>query len=156
LANGAKPESKLLRDSTGALFGTTYMGGTGLCKDGAGNTIGCGAVFRLLPPLPGQTNWRHSILLIFNGANGAYPEGGVVADLNGNLYGVTTRSNTNIWGLGGNGVAYKLTRPPLGQTVWMPAVLYYFQLATSGYNTLGELVRAPDGRLYGVALSGGR
>lgn len=152
--NGGKPEGKLFRDNTGALFGTTYQGGSGLCTGGIFQTtvVGCGTVYKLTPPAYGQRNWGHSIVLQFNGANGAFPEGGVAGDPSGRLFGVTTRSNTDAYGLGGDGVAYQLTPGAYGYTA---SVLHYFQLGYSGTNALGELVRSPDGRLYGVAYSGG-
>ncbi len=42
-ADGLEPEGSLIMDSSGELYGTTFLGGTGHCIDG------CGAVFKLDP-----------------------------------------------------------------------------------------------------------
>jgi uncharacterized repeat protein (TIGR03803 family) len=68
-SDGAYP-SGLIADTKGALYGTTQSGGI----DCAG--IGCGAIFKLLPPSTGQTAWTKSVLYSFTGTSsndGAFP-----------------------------------------------------------------------------------
>ena len=76
--NEAAPNSQLVFDSAGNLYGTTNAGGVKAC-DG----FGCGTVFKLTQS--GGT-WSTQILLALNGKSGANPLG-VVFDLAGNLYG---------------------------------------------------------------------
>ena len=57
--------SALIRDKAGALFGTSDYGGANEA----------GGVFRLLPPVSGQTAWRFAILHEFNGQDGTTPGG---------------------------------------------------------------------------------
>ena len=160
LANGGKPLSKLLLDAAGSFYGTTYEGGNEPCIEGPyvhdPLVIGCGTVSKFTPPAAGNTNWTHTVIHHFDSINGAFSEGGVIADANGNFYGVTKKSSGDVCGLGQTLVLYKLTPPPAGQIWWTPSYLYKFDLTTSGTNVLGELVAAPDGRLYGTAFSGGQ
>ncbi|HEY3779288.1 MAG TPA: choice-of-anchor tandem repeat GloVer-containing protein [Rhizomicrobium sp.] len=66
-------------DGAGNLYGTTAHGGNQSCYEG------CGVVYKLTPK--GKLTVLHS----FNGADGGYfPAGPLIADKNGNLYGVTT------------------------------------------------------------------
>src|SRR5262249_31891411 len=83
-ANGSLPDSGLIADSQGNLFGTTPVGGAN----------GKGVVFEM-------TAGDHAIidLVNFDGVNGASPFGGVVADAQGNFYGATRLGGTNIGGL---------------------------------------------------------
>ena len=62
----------LTMDAAGALYGTTLRGGNATC----GTVIGCGTVFKLTPPAPGQTRWTKATLHRFtNGADGGLPSG---------------------------------------------------------------------------------
>jgi uncharacterized repeat protein (TIGR03803 family) len=152
---GGAPQGKLLLGSSGALYGTTYKGGPGQCTDGLGYVIGCGVVFRLTPPAPGQTSWTESVLLDFNAANGAFPQGGLIMDSAGALLGTTSASAPDVWGVPGDGNVFKLVPPAPGQVRWTQIVLHNFNVSTTGSTAVGELVRAPDGRLYGSAYMGG-
>ncbi|MFZ0230408.1 MAG: choice-of-anchor tandem repeat GloVer-containing protein, partial [Mycobacterium sp.] len=71
--DGSAPLAKLLIDSSGNLYGTTYSGG------GTGCGVGCGTVFELSPQ--GGGHWTESILYNFNvenGVNGASPKSALV------------------------------------------------------------------------------
>src|SRR5206468_12914896 len=85
--DGGVPQGKLFRDVSGTLYGVTYQGGSGKCTQIVLDTIiGCGTVFKLTPPLPGETVWKESVLYSFKGlVDGAYPQGGVIQDAVGNL-----------------------------------------------------------------------
>jgi hypothetical protein len=148
--DGSWPQGKLLMDTSGALYGTTIVGGSGLCTDSWYNVIGCGTVFKLTPPTPGQTGWRRQLIRDFTGLDGAFPEGGVIGDASGRLYGTTSSNSSFPY----DGVLFRLEQAPAGQTIWSESVVYYFD-SLSGDTTEGELVRAPDGRLYGAAYLGG-
>lgn len=76
--DGVSPESGVIFDSAGNLYGTTLLGG--LYGDGTG--------FRLTPSGSG---WVLSTLYSFQGAtDGLQPTGSLIVDRSGNLYGTTT------------------------------------------------------------------
>jgi uncharacterized repeat protein (TIGR03803 family) len=51
-SDGEGPIAGLIADNSGALYGTTLVGGTGAA----------GTVFKLTPPAKGQTNWTEAVL----------------------------------------------------------------------------------------------
>ena len=63
--DGAKPAGSLLLDpASGALYGVTAEGGSGVYgSDG----LGCGTVFKLTPPPEGQTRWIETVIHDFTG-----------------------------------------------------------------------------------------
>ena len=88
--DGAAPTGKLLVTASGVIYGTTAAGGNGQCEDGYGHIVGCGAIFELIPPAPGQTSWTEKVIYNFNGLpDGIDPEGGLIQDQTGNFYGTT-------------------------------------------------------------------
>jgi uncharacterized repeat protein (TIGR03803 family) len=88
--DGQTPETTLLRDSSGNLYGTTYQGGNLSCSIGDG--VGCGVVFKL------ATSGNETILHEFAGgtSDGAQPAAlaALVTDGRGNLYGTTQYGGT--------------------------------------------------------------
>ncbi|MGH9205494.1 MAG: choice-of-anchor tandem repeat GloVer-containing protein, partial [Acidimicrobiales bacterium] len=125
-----------IADSSGNLYGTTFQGGVvGGCTDG----LGCGTVFRLSP---GGTE---TVLHAFTFSSEGYgPNGPLIADSSGNLYG-TTYSD----GASGNGVVFKLT--PGGTYT----VLHTFTGGSDGANPAGDLIADSSGNLYGTTRGGG-
>lgn len=81
--NGAYP-SNLLIDDAGNIFGTTNSGGVG----------NFGTVFKI-PGGATATPQPLITLVSFSSNNGAYPSGGLVADMGGNLYGTTSSGGAN-------------------------------------------------------------
>ena len=78
----------LILDSTGNLYGTANSGGS----------ANAGVVFKL------DTAGHETVLYSFTGgADGANPNGGVIRDSAGNLYGTTYNGGTS-----GAGVVFKL------------------------------------------------
>jgi uncharacterized repeat protein (TIGR03803 family) len=94
--NGADPDSALIQDSFGNLFGTTTYGGS--------NNLG--TVFELANTGAGYVL---NTLVNFNTTNGANPYAGLLADSSGNLYGTT-----NAGGVGGYGTAYVVSGSGFG------------------------------------------
>jgi uncharacterized repeat protein (TIGR03803 family) len=92
--DGAGPNyfDNLILDSKGNLYGTTEYGGTGTCT---GPFQGCGVIFEI-------TGTKETVLYNFQGgADGYYPEGGLLLDTAGNLYGTTSGGGTSKHPLGG-------------------------------------------------------
>jgi uncharacterized repeat protein (TIGR03803 family) len=86
--DGFTPESGVVFDSLGNLYGTTEEGGTAACNTGSG---GCGTVFRLSAKESGA--WSLLVLHQFGGSSvgdGANPVGSLTFDQRGRLYGTTS------------------------------------------------------------------
>jgi hypothetical protein len=130
--DGAQPEGGLTFDTfTGNYYGTTQSGGDPVCK--------CGTVFQLSPN--GDGTWSESILYTFT-SPGA-PNGGVILDSQGNLYG------TNFGDFGGHfGYIYEISG---GQF----SILYNFQGMPDAQNPNGPLVLDAQGNLLGTSYQGG-
>jgi uncharacterized repeat protein (TIGR03803 family) len=95
-SDGYVPTSgNLVRDAHGNLYGTAMMGGTTDCGQGSG----CGTVFEL------ARDGTFSLLHSFGGGTDGYvPQGGLVMDSHGNLYGTTAFGGTF-----GYGTIYKIS-----------------------------------------------
>ncbi len=76
-ADGAIPDSLLIMDPSGNLFGGTQVGGSG----------GCGTVFELSPGTGGT--WNQQTLHEFAGSDGCEPFLNMVRDSAGNIFGIT-------------------------------------------------------------------
>ncbi len=141
--NGALPSGALAIDAKGAIYGTAAFGGDGACP--RNRITFCGVVYALTPAPSG---YMYSRLYSFQGGNdGYYPEGGIVADAGGALYGTTEYG-----GAPGLGTVFKLTPTASGYT---ESVLYAFQGGADGALPLSSLVLDKTGALYGTTSSGG-
>jgi uncharacterized repeat protein (TIGR03803 family) len=157
-SDGAGAVGSMMIDRSGALYGTTEIGGGASACSTSGVT-GCGTVFKLTPSGSGYTE---SVLYSFQGGNdGIRPVGTLIADAHGALYGTTEYGGgvsacTSGSGNAGCGTIFKLTRSGSGYT---ETVLYRFQ----GGTTDGWLPRSAllfgtgsdSGTLYGVTVHGG-
>jgi len=132
--DGDSPNSALVLDKKGNLYGTTAYGG---------NNSNSGIVFKL------TKTGKETILHTFSGPEGAQPFGPVVFDAAGNLYGTATNG-----GSFGYGTVYKLT--PKGKT-YVPTVLHNFKDGKDGASpfTGGGLAIDSTGSLYGTTYFGG-
>jgi uncharacterized repeat protein (TIGR03803 family) len=129
----------LIWDSAGNLYGTGYNGGA----------YNYGAVFELTPEAGG--GWSQKILHSFddNGTDGANPEGGLIFDTAGNLYGTTYNG-----GAYGYGCAFELG--PKAGGGWSERILHSFNNnGTDGFNPDAGLVFGSGGNLYGTTGGGG-
>jgi hypothetical protein len=98
-----------------------------------------------------QAGVKETTLYAFTGNNdGGFPHGGVIADANGNLYGVTTSGGANH-----NGAVYELSPPKRGQTAWTETTLYAFKGGNDGSNPQAALMMDSSGHLYGTTYGGG-
>jgi uncharacterized repeat protein (TIGR03803 family) len=83
-ADGANPYAGLTFDAAGNLYGATGLGGT----------YDSGTVFELTPTQGG--GWKEQLLHSFGSSgDGIYPQGGLIFDKVGNLYGTTTYGGVN-------------------------------------------------------------
>jgi len=132
--DGANPYAPLIFDAAGSLFGTASDGGK----------FEEGTVFKLSPGKSGV--WTRTTLFNFNGADGAFPRGGVVFDAASNLYGTTVGG-----GGSGFGTVFQLSREGNGR--WKHTTLFTFDIANGSQPTAG-LIFDPAGNLYGNANDG--
>jgi uncharacterized repeat protein (TIGR03803 family) len=141
-SDGNSPESSVVLDSAGDLFGTTTYGG---------NLLVDGTVFELSPLGNGQ--WAQTTLHRFLGGSDGYnPHAGVVLDRAGNLYGTTVNGGID----GNNGTVFKLTRGANGQ--WTEKVIYTFCAqfeCTDGSEPYAGVTFDKSGNLYGATSGGG-
>jgi uncharacterized repeat protein (TIGR03803 family) len=154
------PESAgLTLDATGAIYGTTFYGGSsdGCSQNNAG--FGCGAVFNLTPS--GSGDWTESVLYSFwwlSTDDGYYPNAAMVFDSAGNLLGTTAYggdvATCQYFQIGtGCGTAFELS-PSNGS--WTETILHNFGLSnTDGTLPSSGLILDKSGNLYGVTQSTG-
>jgi uncharacterized repeat protein (TIGR03803 family) len=132
--DGSQPETGVLLDENGNVYGTTADGGLG----------NSGTVFQLVPT---ATGWAENILYSFGPLDGYAPFGGLIFDSAGNLYGTTA------YGYVGNGTVFELT-PSEGQ--WNFTTLYYLTSGGPGVpGPVGTLLLDSSGNLYGTTFEGG-
>lgn len=91
---------------------------------------------------------EHVIYSFQAGADGAAPQGGVIFDTQGNLYGTTENGAGNGCGGGGCGTVFKLA--PNGQET----ILHVFSGGDGAFPVPG-LVADAAGNLYGTTINGG-
>jgi uncharacterized repeat protein (TIGR03803 family) len=154
--DGYLPFGDLVFDGAGNLYGATYFGG------GKGTTCNpyyqyCGTVFELSPPKTKGGAWTEKVLHSFagGGADGANPNGGLVLDGKGVIYGTT------VWGGGatcqgpGCGTAFELKPPIKAGGAWTEKILHRFTGANDGEGPDSGLILDAKGALYGTTEGGG-
>jgi uncharacterized repeat protein (TIGR03803 family) len=142
-------DSPLALDAQGNLYGMSPFGGEPNCGL-ARNQLGCGTLFKLSPA------GKFTVLHVFKGKDGIQPEGGVVLDGKGNIYGVAAyggklKCDYPGWGQpagAGCGTIYK--RDHSGKF----SILHTFTGPGDGSYPLGLIIDSA-GNLYGIAESGG-
>lgn len=156
--DGATSLSNLISDEAGNFYGTTYYGGTGNCFPSSPGSD-CGTVFELIRPTTRGGNWTEKVLYRFRGgSDGASPQGGLIFDQKGNLYGTTAYGGSNncTWSyVTGCGTVFRLSPPTAPGGSWTESLLYVFQGSPDGYQPLAGLTFDEKGNLYGTTLLGG-
>ncbi|HXC43655.1 MAG TPA: choice-of-anchor tandem repeat GloVer-containing protein [Candidatus Dormibacteraeota bacterium] len=140
---GFSPLAPLIADSAGNFYGTTEFGGIY-----SGGTDNGGVVFELSPISGGH--WTLKVLHNFgNGSDGNIPQGSLIFDASGNLYGATIEG-----GAYNAGIAFELSPQTMGP--WRETILHNFNFnGTDGYSPVGGLTLDAAGNLYGNTSGGG-
>jgi len=125
-SDGANPTSKLTQDAAGNLYGTTYNGG-------GNNYYSDGVVFKLTPT--GVESVLYAFCSLSGCADGVEPEGPVILDVGGNVYGTTSEGGST-----NDGVVFKLS--PSGEET-----IIYDAPGLPGVGT--AVVMDKSGNLYG-------
>jgi uncharacterized repeat protein (TIGR03803 family) len=180
--DGYFQQAGLFATPTG-LFGTTLHGGNQ--DNNCDQTYnGCGTVFELTPPVPGQHTWNESVLYAFQGgwggltnhgyvagsADAGLPYAPLVSDPSWALYGTASNGGTTVSPncaqsehegpqqpyLLGCGAVFKLTPPGNGKTAWQETVIHSFtNTRGDGWVPQSGLIEDAQGRLYGTTVQGG-
>jgi len=158
--DGATPESGVVIDQAGNLYGVTGYGGSGPCTL-LGGAVGCGTAYELSPPARQGDPWKEKVLYSFQGGKDGYvASGDLVFDKAGNLYGATLfgggKGTTcdSLYG-GQCGTVFKLSPPKTKGGKWKEKVLHSFAGGTDGANPNGGLVLDNKGAVYGTSQIGG-
>ena len=145
--DGSRPEAGLFLDQAGNLYGTTLRGGDGGCVGTNDETVGCGAVFELVPQ---GGAWKESNLYSFQdtGDDGLYPSASPVVDSAGHVFGTTLRG-----GLGNSrcpscGTAYEIVQNAGGE--WSERRIFNFPGPDESVNPASNLIIDSAGNLYGT------
>jgi len=134
----SNPEGTLVLDSAGNLYGTTAG------VNGPGYTNG--NVYELSPTEQGP--WTFKNIFSFNAADGAQPQGGIVFDAAGNIYGTTTAG-----GPPNLGTVFELTGPDQ-KGVYKQKLQWNFK-GPNGQDPIEGVILDSAGNLYGTAALGG-
>jgi uncharacterized repeat protein (TIGR03803 family) len=129
ISDGGNPLNGLTLDGLGNLYGTTNNGGA---SDN-------GVVFKI-----NQSGVETVLYNFKGGTDGQNPEGGLVLDAAGNLYGTTTAG-----GVSGAGTIFVVT------AAGKEKVLYSFTGAPDGSKPEAGVARDAAGNLYGTTTAGG-
>ena len=133
--DGVQPTSGLVIDTSGNLYGTTYLGGA----------YNAGIVF-VLSNVSGV--WKEKLLLTFSGkATGWDPYAGLLMAGPETFYGATQYGGDR----GGDGTVFKLFK---SAGVWKEKIVYSFS-GGDGYEPMGTLIMDENGALYGTTYAGG-
>ena len=125
--DGTNPQSSLILDTSGNLYGSTSTGGLHQA----------GIVFKI-DPLGNET-----ILYNFTGGiDGGNPNGALLLTA-GKIYGTTTHGGSQ-----GNGTVFEISAQK-------ERVLYSFQGGTDGITPSSSIVGDAGGNFYGTTVSGG-
>ena len=136
--NGAQPGyGSLIADANGDLFGTTYQGGA----------ASAGTVFEIVNT-GGVYAGTPTTLVSFNNSDGKIPIASLIADANGNLFGITVEG-----GLYGDGTVFEIAKTSSGYAS-TPTTLVNFNGNDGAVPETG-LIADANGNLFGTTGVGG-
>jgi hypothetical protein len=129
--DGDVPDSQMVFDPAGNLYGTSYSGGPG----------GVGTVWELTPPAAGQTAWTLTVISALNAKICGHPTGPLTRDNAGNLYGTCQTG-----GPANQGIAFELS-PNSGS--WSFRTIWAFDTMHSGSGPTGGVSVSSGGDVFG-------
>jgi uncharacterized repeat protein (TIGR03803 family) len=132
--DGSTPYATLTLGPSGEIYGATAGGGSG----------NAGVIFEMSPS---GGSWSYSVLYQFQGTSPGGPNGPLVLDAAGDLYGTAAAD-----GAYGFGSVFKLTP---GNGGWSYTSLHDFTELSDGAYPLGGPTLDSHGNLYGTAAGGG-
>jgi uncharacterized repeat protein (TIGR03803 family) len=135
--DGRAPVAHLIADADGDLFGTTDSGG-------ANND---GTVFEITKTAGGYAS-TPTTLVSFNGTNGVFADGSLIADANGDLFGTTLEG-----GADNDGTLFEIAKTAVGYAS-TPTTLVSFNGA-DGDEPVDGLIADANGDLFGTTPFGG-
>ena len=145
--DGVSPYNLVL-DGGGSIYGTTAGGGGAqkLCPEG------CGVVYAITRDPQGI--WSEKVVHRFQPeqGDGSTPNGALILDAKGNIYGTTTQGGTGSCN-GGCGTAFEMT--PAKDGSWNERVLYSFAGGDDGSFPYAGLLFGANGDMYGTTSEGG-
>lgn len=153
--DGSSPQGVvLIRHRDGALYGTTYGGGSSRCSGSSSSPAGCGTIFKLVPSGSGYTE---TILYRFKGgSDGTGLWAGLTDSESGVLFGTTRSGGSNNCSYpyqpAGCGTVFELTPSGGG---YAKTTIYTFKGGEDGEGPLGALLVDGSGSLYGTTEFGG-
>lgn len=145
--DGIDPQSPLILDAKGDLYGTTVGGGVSPQSQYCSNN--CGTVFEWSPTSGERV--LYSFNFTTTNQDGMWPDAGLVRDGKGNLYGTTYYGGSttgSCYNTYGGGIVFEIT--PKG----MEEVLHAFQCGDDGARPTAGLIRDKAGNLYGTTSGG--
>jgi uncharacterized repeat protein (TIGR03803 family) len=164
MKQGYFPWGSVVFDKAGNLYGATSFGGTKgtTCDVYYGGQ--CGVVFEISPPKQKGGAWTQKVLHNFPGiasgkqhGDGAEPNGGLVFDSKGTIYGTSYIGGYNCphhSGLG-CGTVFELTPPNSKHRVWTESLAHIFKNGLDGaLPSAGVVLDPQDSTLYGAAEGG--
>jgi uncharacterized repeat protein (TIGR03803 family) len=137
--DGAGPQSDLVFDAAGVLYGTTDNGGFNES----------GIVFQLTPPATTGGAWTETILHRFTNEEGVSPRAAVLFGKAGEVYGTLANG-----GAAGAGAVFRLRPPSIPGGHWTEKTLYVFTGESDGLGPLCRLIFY-QGTLLGTTVIGG-
>ena len=141
------PQAPLIQASSGIWYGSTIVGGNSSCSGriGISSNTGCGALFTY------SSSGGTRALYTFSGSNGAYPDGALLQQKDGNFYGTTSGGGLltcSSYDSLGCGTVFQITAAGAIKT------LHSFN-TTDGAYPLPALILGSDGSMYSVTVFGG-
>jgi hypothetical protein len=156
--DGELPQSGLVLDSAGNLYGVTDWGGT--CT--GGEKTNCGIVYELSPPSASGGAWTYTVIHAFCQdpnddlcSDGIQPNGPLAIDAAGTIYGTVQGGGTGVYT---KGAVYELSHSATG---WNKRTIYSFCsvvkdfLCLDGNVPQSGLTFDSSGNLWGTTQTGG-
>ena len=146
---GSNLKAGLIADANGDLFGTTETGGST-----ADNRIPAGTVFEIVKTATGYSSTPTTLATFYDQSDGLSPEGGLIMDANGDLFGTTSGDTVDPDFLPANdGNVFEIKKTAAGYAS-TPITVATFNFL-NGSTPLAGLIADGDGNLFGTTSDGG-